>query len=220
MQNLRWTLAVAALAASACATKGDVRRAVAEARTAVTSETDAKLETERQARMAGDEQLRTEMQSELAAMRRDLEALRSEFGTRITSMEEGIRFVVPVHFAFDDATVRTEADSVLDRFAQVIQRHYPTSAITVEGFADPAGSQQYNLELSRRRAEAVRAELLERGLDGSQLRTVGYGKSRLVVADASHDEPGAELNRRVVFVIESAELPPGFVATSGSEGTR
>ena len=211
MKNGRWSVALVMLAGAACATKGDVRNAVAEARTQMTAE----LEAERQARAAGDAEVRTEMQAALAELRRDLNGLRSDFNTRITAMEDGIRFLVPVHFAFDDASVRMEDREVLQRFAQVVQRHYPTSAITVEGFADPAGSQQYNLELSRRRAENVRSQLLQLGVDGARLRTVGYGKNRLVVAEAWGDQPGAEMNRRVVFVIESAELQPGFVASTG-----
>lgn len=209
MQTGRWSIAVMMLASAACATKGNVRDAVAEARTQMTAE----VEAERQAREAADARLRSEMESQLAALRSDLEGLRSDYDTRITSMEDGIRFIVPVHFAFDDASVRMEDQQVLERFAQVVQRHYATSAITVEGFADPAGSQQYNLQLSQRRADAVRSQLLTLGVDGSRVRTVGYGKSRLVVTDAWGDQPGAEMNRRVVFVIESAELPPGFVAT-------
>ena len=209
MQTGRWSIAVLMLASAACATKGNVRDAVAEARTQMTAE----VEAERQAREAADARLRSEMESQLAALRSDLDGLRSDFDTRITAMEDGIRFIVPVHFAFDDASVRMEDQQVLERFAQVVQRHYATSAITVEGFADPAGSQQYNLQLSQRRADAVRSQLLTLGVDGSRVRTVGYGKSRLVVTDAWGDQPGAEMNRRVVFVIESAELPPGFVAT-------
>ena len=220
MRHWRWTLSIAALAMSACATKGHVRDAVAAAR----AQTTAEIEAERQARMAADTELgntlRTEMQTEIAAMRRDLEALRSEFGTRITAMENGVRFVVPVHFAFDDATVRQEDDSVLTRFANVVNSHYASSTITVEGFADPAGSQAYNLELSRRRADAVRAALTEKGVDGARVRSNGYGKSRLVVPGAWGEQPGAEMNRRVVFVIESAQLPPGFVATTESPSGR
>jgi peptidoglycan-associated lipoprotein len=74
--------------------------------------------------------------------------------------------------------------------------------VTVEGFADPAGTRAYNQRLSTQRAEAVRTYLMTRNIS-AQVRSVGYGEDRLVVADAEKHEPGAELNRRVVFVIES-----------------
>ena len=75
--------------------------------------------------------------------------------------------------------------------------------LTVEGFADPAGSQRYNVALSQRRADAVKAYVASKGLDGSLIETVGYGETRQVARGAEKDQPGAELNRRVVFVIES-----------------
>ena len=61
---------------------------------------------------------------------------------------------------------------------------------------------RYNLDLSRRRAEAVKDYLSTQGLS-NELKTVGYGKTRLVVPNAWGSEPGAEQNRRVVFVIET-----------------
>lgn len=201
-------VAMTTLAISACATRGDVRRAVAEARTQMAEELDA----ESQARRSADQQLETQMNQ----LRNDLQGLRTEFGTRITAMEEGIRFMVPVHFAFDDATVRSEDYPVIERFAEVAQRHYPGAKITVEGFADPAGSQRYNMELSRRRAEAVRAELANRGLAGGLVEAVGYGKTRLVVPGAQRDDAGAEMNRRVVFVIETRGSPMDVVAVLSS----
>ena len=76
--------------------------------------------------------------------------------------------------------------------------------ISVEGFADPAGSEQYNRALSKRRADAVREFLVAKGLDGTNLKTVGYGETRQVRAGASKDAPGAELNRRVTFVVETS----------------
>jgi outer membrane protein OmpA-like peptidoglycan-associated protein len=54
--------------------------------------------------------------------------------------------------------------------------------ITIEGFADPAGSTRYNMDLSKRRADAVAAYLAEKGLNTANFRTVGYGESRLVNA--------------------------------------
>jgi peptidoglycan-associated lipoprotein len=111
--------------------------------------------------------------------------------------------MMPVNFAFDDATVRTDDAPVLGRFAKVVQKYYPGSKVTIEGFADPAGSNRYNLVLSQRRATAVREYLVSQGLTGNELSVVGYGKTRLVAPGASRDQPGAEMNRRVTFVIES-----------------
>jgi outer membrane protein OmpA-like peptidoglycan-associated protein len=176
---------------SACATKGALKRGL-EAQTAA-------LESERAARTAADEAQR----AELATLRTELQTLRTEFGAKIEQVANGMQFAFPVHFAFNDANVRSEDSAALDRFASVVSKHYQGAKVTVEGFADPAGSQRYNLQLSQRRAEAVKAYVAGKGLDGSMIEAVGYGKTRLVNRGAFGDQPGAELNRRVVFVIET-----------------
>ena len=176
---------------SACATKGALKRGL-EAQTAA-------LESERAARTAADEAQR----AELATLRTELQTLRTEFGAKIEQVAQGMQFAFPVHFAFNDANVRSEDSAALDRFASVVSKHYQGAKVTVEGFADPAGSQRYNLQLSQRRAEAVKAYVAGKGLDASMIEAVGYGKTRLVNRGAFGDQPGAELNRRVVFVIET-----------------
>jgi peptidoglycan-associated lipoprotein len=131
-------------------------------------------------------------------------------------MEDTLKFLMPVHFEFDQATVREADHPALQRFASVVQKYYPESKITVEGFADPAGSASYNTQLSRKRAEAVRDALVTHGLMGDRVAAVGYGETRLVNARAQRDDPGAEMNRRVVFVIETAGSPISAVtAMSG-----
>jgi outer membrane protein OmpA-like peptidoglycan-associated protein len=175
----------------ACVTNGKFKREM----TAVRGE----IATERTARMSADSAL----QGDIAALRNDLQTMRTDFDAKITAMEDGLRFALPVNFAYDDATVREQDQASLQRFAQVAQRYYAGSAITVEGFADPAGTARYNLSLSQRRADAVRAFLEAQGLSGAQLKAVGYGESRQVAPGAERDEPGAEQNRRVVFVIET-----------------
>lgn len=187
---------VASTSLTACATKGFVRDEVAVLR----ASTDSAMMAERDARIAGDE----ELAARIASLRTDLDSLRTDFGARITAMEDGIRFAMPVNFAFDDANVRDTDRPMLERFARVANRYYAGSAITIEGFADPAGSAQYNVALSRRRAENVRVALETLGLTGNALRTVGYGETRLVTPGAAGSAPGADRNRRVVFVIESA----------------
>jgi len=220
MQKIRFaTMTVLAVSTlSACATKGFVRKGLEEQRVA--------LSTERSQRVAGDDSLRTKIDTEVGALRTDLNALRNdlgtlrnEFGARITAMENQVKFAMPVHFGFDDAAVRQQDEAALERFAQVASNYYKGATITIEGFADPAGSAAYNLQLSRERADAVRDFLVSKGLDGATLRTVGYGKTRLVKPGAKGDEAGAELNRRVVFVVET---PAGMgtatvAAMSGNE---
>src|SRR5919201_3382649 len=181
-----------------CATKGFVRKELAAQRTAI----DSVIAMERTERMAGDSALRGEFTTQLASLRADLTSLRDTFNVRITALENGVQFATPVNFAFDDATVREEDKALLDRFAMVVQKYYPGSKITVEGFADPVGGANYNRRLSQRRADAVKTYLTEKGLS-SDIKTVGYGEARPVVPGAGKDDPGAEQNRRVVFVIES-----------------
>jgi peptidoglycan-associated lipoprotein len=193
-----------------CATKGFVRKELTAQRTSIDSAMTAGFTAERNERMAGDSALR----GEIASLRQDLTALRDTFNVKITALENGMQFAMPVNFAFDDATVREEDKPVLDRFAQVVQKHYAGSKVTVEGFADPAGGVRYNLALSKRRAENVRSYLTEKGLTADQLSIVGYGKTRFVVPGAQKDDPGAEKNRRVVFVIESR--PEGAATKTAS----
>jgi outer membrane protein OmpA-like peptidoglycan-associated protein len=186
---------IAPLAIQACATKGFVRNEV----TALRASTDSALLAEQNARAAAD----NDLSARIAALRTDLDSLRTQFNVRVVALEEGLRFIMPVTFAFNDASVSPEARPILERFARVASRYYPTSTITIEGFADPAGSQAYNLALSQRRAENVRSELASLGLSGNPTRAVGLGEARLVVPDAAKDDPGAQSNRRVVFVIEN-----------------
>lgn len=190
----------------ACATKGYVRNQV-----------ETGVATERSARIAGDSSLNTSLTSEIASvrsevasvktdvasLRRDLTALRDEFGAKITAMENGMKFAFPVTFAYDDATVRDEDRAQLDKFAQVVNKYYGGTLLTVEGFADPAGSQSYNIDLSKRRADAVAAYLSQAGMGSVTIKTIGYGETRLVNAAAERDAPGAQANRRVVFVVET-----------------
>jgi outer membrane protein OmpA-like peptidoglycan-associated protein len=186
----------------ACATKGYVRNQV-----------ETGITTERTARMSADSGLTSEISSvrsevasvktDVASLRRDLTALREEFGAKITAMENGMKFAFPVTFAYDDVTVRDEDRAGLDRFAQVVNKYYGGTLLTIEGFADPAGSTSYNIDLSKRRADAVAAYLSQAGLSSVTIKTIGYGESRQVNPNAERDEPGAQANRRVVFVIET-----------------
>lgn len=182
------------LLATGCATRGALKNAVANQQAAL----KAGLDQERSERTAADEKLA----SDLAQLRTDLDQMKQDYDAKIEAVAEGLKFVLPVHFAYDDAQVRPQDDGALQAFTSVVNKHYTGAVVTVEGFADPAGSAAYNKRLAKRRADAVRDRLVQAGIQ-AQVRPVSYGETRLVVPGAKKDDPGAELNRRVVFVIES-----------------
>jgi peptidoglycan-associated lipoprotein len=204
-------LALVVAATGACATKGFVREQVAAERTA-RAQADSSMQTELSMVRNDVGTLRGDVE----ALRGELQALRTEFGARISALDSGLQFAFPVNFAFDDASVRPQDQEALDRFASVVGKYYGTSLLTVEGFADPAGAASYNRRLSQRRAEAVRAYLVNRGLMAEQIRAIGYGESRLVNPGAWGEDSGAEQNRRVVFVVETRGERPS-VAQLGLE---
>lgn len=152
--------------------------------------------------------VRSAIAEQMASIRPLLDSLRAS-RVEIQEPSELIsRYIVPVYFGFDSALVREADYPVLQQVAEVIKRVYPTALVTIEGFADPAGSVEYNRRLSERRAEAVRRVMIERfGLPERQLKTVGYGKQseRQVIPGARRDEPGAASNRRVTFTIDATQ---------------
>ena len=204
-------IALAAPLMAGCASKGFVREHIAAEQARADARPDSAGSAARSARMSADSSLTLDV----ASLRKDLDSLRTEYGAKITALESGMQFALPVHFAFDDATIRDEDKAALDRFAKVVTKYYPGSVITVEGFADPAGGQKYNLDLSKRRAGAVQGYLSSNAGVTDEIRAVGYGKTRLVVPNASKDQPGADQNRRVVFVVESAQAAASGVAMTG-----
>jgi peptidoglycan-associated lipoprotein len=137
-----------------------------------------------------------------AALERDLQALRNDFNTTVERMEGLLSFSVPVNFEFDQADVRQGDIAVLTKFAEVVKGYYPNAVVTVEGFTDPRGSTSYNQRLGMRRAESVKAVLVQNGLVGEQIRVVSYGEAtnRLLTRDGG-PEAGME-NRRVSLVID------------------
>ena len=151
--------------------------------------------------------VRDAMARELDRLRPLLDSLRA---ARVEIVRDTVdlvsRYVVPIHFGFDSALVRDTDVVVLGQIAEVIKKVYPSALVTIEGFADPAGSPAYNLELSRRRAAAVKRVMIERfGLPDAQLRTIGYGEqfARQVAPGARRNDFGAAENRRVTFTIDA-----------------
>jgi outer membrane protein OmpA-like peptidoglycan-associated protein len=156
-------------------------------------------------RVSSNRQDITALSGRLDTLQAELEELSDEFDVTVARLEYGIRFATPVHFDYDRSDIRPEDQALLDRFAEVVSGHYDGALITVEGFADPAGSVAYNQALSERRARSV-AEYLqsEGGLFPETMRTVGYGENRQVIPGAQGPGDAGIENRRVAFVIEYA----------------
>jgi outer membrane protein OmpA-like peptidoglycan-associated protein len=87
-----------------------------------------------------------------------------------------------VFFGFDSATLKPGAYAEMDRVAGVLNQ-YPQTLIRIEGHTDPIGNEQYNQQLSERRADAVRNALLQRGVDPSRVSTAGMGECCPISSD-------------------------------------
>jgi outer membrane protein OmpA-like peptidoglycan-associated protein len=105
-------------------------------------------------------------------------------------------------FDYDSAVLRPGATASLQKLGRLIERN-PQAVFRVEGHTDSFGGDQYNMDLSQRRAETVKAWVVENmNIDPDRIQTQGFGKTRLIVpADKSVDEQ--QLNRRVEIVIRA-----------------
>ncbi|NLX18629.1 MAG: OmpA family protein [Desulfobulbus sp.] len=119
-------------------------------------------------------------QVEAASIQRDHDVLTATFKS-------------DMFFDYDSSSLKPGAYAELDRVANVLSK-YPHTTIRVEGHTDARGSEQYNQQLSERRANAVKNALTQRGIDPRRIEAVGYGKSQLI---SSSDA----MNRRVNIVI-------------------
>jgi outer membrane protein OmpA-like peptidoglycan-associated protein len=107
-----------------------------------------------------------------------------------------------VQFAFDRWTLDARAQAVLADVVTRLQQD-PTLLVTLEGFADSVGSDGYNFELSRKRAEAVRRFLVDRGVGLRRIEHIGFGETHPVADNAT--PAGRARNRRVVIKVAGAE---------------
>jgi outer membrane protein OmpA-like peptidoglycan-associated protein len=104
-----------------------------------------------------------------------------------------------VLFDTGKATLKPGAYSTVERLASVLKED-PSRKVLIEGHTDNVGSDEYNQGLSERRAQSVQAALFERGVEASQISTVGKGETTPV---ASNDDPaGRQQNRRVELVFQ------------------
>ena len=109
--------------------------------------------------------------------------------------ESGKADVYAIYFTFGSDAIRSESDAALQAIADVLRRH-PDWKLRVAGHTDAIGDAQYNLELSRRRAVAVKDALVRRfGIGAERLSAAGFGESQ--PKDSNDTLEGRARNRRV-----------------------
>ena len=169
---------------------------LAERRGEALERREAELEQRtQQVRQAEQRAATLEQQTEaLEQQLADLEAQETERGWVMT--------LDNVLFEHDRTELAPGADMTLDRLAEFLTSH-PERNIVIEGHTDSTGEANYNRDLSRERAAAVRDALLARGVEGNRVEIRALGEEFPVATNET--TAGRQLNRRVEIVLSDEE---------------
>lgn len=118
--------------------------------------------------------------------------------TKIEVTRKEIRILESVYFEFGSAVIKPQSFALLDEIADTLLGN-EVGRVLVEGHTDDRGSDAANLDLSDRRANAVREYLVGKGVPADQLLAKGFGEGRPVATNAT--DAGRAQNRRVVFTL-------------------
>ncbi len=127
-------------------------------------------------------------------------------GAEVTRVGEGINVTFDensgVYFELNKSEIKGPAAVTLDRLANIF-KEYPKSNILIEGHTDSSGSNEYNMSLSKRRAQAVSDYLIAQGIDASRFTTKWYGEEQPRFDNETPE--GRSKNRRVELGIVASE---------------
>jgi outer membrane protein OmpA-like peptidoglycan-associated protein len=135
----------------------------------------------------------------------DLDISKATKGTTQTielkqpKIEKGLEFKLKsINFETGSDKLTNSSGDILNLMASML-KEYPQMIVEVAGYSDNVGDANKNLELSKKRAESVKAYLIGKGAKESQLKSIGYGEAKPI---ASNDtEEGRKQNRRVMFTV-------------------
>ncbi len=136
--------------------------------------------------------------SGLATTTASLDDRLARLGAKVSDTEVTIRLPGSILFDFDSADLRSDAEATLAEVAGVLAE-MKGRPIRIEGHTDSIASEEYNLQLSERRAAAVEAWLAGHGVEARRMTTVGLGESRPVADNSTAG--GRQQNRRVEVVV-------------------
>jgi outer membrane protein OmpA-like peptidoglycan-associated protein len=101
-----------------------------------------------------------------------------------------------IFFEFGKDKIQKKSFKTLDAAVKVL-KDFPSLRIEVSGHTDDVGSEEANIDLSRRRAESVKNYMVEKGVEASRVETVGFGRSKPI--DTGKSTKARAKNRRIEF---------------------
>lgn len=122
-------------------------------------------------------------------------------GAQVERVGEGIKLILgesTVNFEFDKSDLTAQAKANLDKLAKVFIAN-PDTKLMIYGYTDSVGKEEYNIKLSRSRANAVKAYLVSKGIGTKRLTTEGMGMADPIASNET--AAGRAKNRRVEFSI-------------------
>jgi outer membrane protein OmpA-like peptidoglycan-associated protein len=136
----------------------------------------------------------------LDAQAAELRAELVSTGVQVIESDDNIRLIMPGNITFktDSADINASFYPVLNSVARVLKK-YKNSTVLVSGHTDSTGSAEYNLTLSRERAQSVAAYLQGQGVKSSRFEVMGLGSSNPIASNET--DAGRAQNRRVEIKI-------------------
>jgi peptidoglycan-associated lipoprotein len=113
-------------------------------------------------------------------------------GERVAELET-------VYFDYDRAIIRDDQKPTLRSNSSAVGNHSEWRTVVIEGHCDERGSEEYNLALGERRANATKQYMIDSGVPSGRLDTVSFGESKPAVQ--GHDESAWKWNRRAEFKV-------------------
>lgn len=134
------------------------------------------------------------MDKQAAEVERDIE------GAQVTRIGEGIKITFDSGIMFDvnKAVLKPVSQENLNKLAEILNKYEDTN-ILLEGHTDASGSDEYNMDLSEKRAKSVGNHLATQGVNPTRFTIMGYGESQPIATNDTAE--GRQLNRRVEIAI-------------------
>jgi len=154
-----------------------------------------------QAQMAQAQAQSQQMQQEL----QNMQAAQTKRGIVLTLGD--------VLFDTGRAELKPGAERSIEQLTAFLNEH-PERKVQIEGFTDSQGPNDFNMELSQKRADAVAMAIIQRGIDAQRVRAMGYGEEFPVASNK--DSGSRQLNRRVEIIVSNGDQTIPGRAVSGS----